>query len=395
MSNVAEALAQPSAGLRSGTGILPYQTILAMIQNKEIISEVDFADGQVQPASIDLRLGHVAYPVNTSFLPGSGLSVREKMKQLDENYEQFGIKIEGGAVLEKDRLYVIPLLETLDLRADIMGLANPKSSTGRLDILTRLITDEGTSFDQVKKGYKGNLYIEVAPRTFSIVVRTGDRLNQLRFQRARGAAAQSIGAEEWRQLVSGEQVVRIENPQHEKTLYEETGMLPFTVDLRAGGEDGALIGYRAKRHAPRIDLALRDYDPRDFWEEIRFSKDKPASLILDPEEFYILMTKEPIAVPPEYAAEMLPYDTRAGEFRVHYAGFFDPGFGWDAGAKKVGASRGVLEVRSHEVPFLLEHGQIVGWLKYEKMAAVPSELYGHTIASNYQGQALKLAKQFR
>ncbi len=398
MSNIARNIAPEveSSGLRSGTGILPCQTIQAMIAGKEIQSSVPFIDEQVQPASIDLRLGLYAYPVSTSFQPGSGVSVMDKMKHLDENYEKFKINLEDGAVLEKDRLYVIPLLETLDLRrAEITGFANPKSSTGRLDILTRLITDEGTSFDQVRKGYKGGLYIEVAPRTFSIVVRTGDRLNQLRFQRSTGAGAQGIAAAKWKELIASEQLVRLENKDDEKIFCAETGMLPFTIDLRNNGKDGELIGYRARRHSPRIDLACRDYDPADFWEEIRYKKGKPESLVLDPEEFYILMTREPIAVPPDYAAEMLPYDTRAGEFRVHYAGFFDPGFGWDAATGKAGNSRGVLEVRSHEVPFLLEHGQIVGWLRYDKMAATPKDLYGQSIASNYQGQRLKLAKQFK
>ena len=173
----------------------------------------------------------------------------------------------------------------------------------------------------------------------------------------------------------------------------KTGVLPFTVDLEGSGKEGDIIGYRAKKHAKRIDLERRDYDPLDFWEPIRFRR--TSSLILDPDEFYILMTKEAIAVPPEYAAEMLPYDTRAGEFRVHYAGFFDPGFGWNAKLNKAGSSRGVLEVRSHEVPFLLEHGQTVGWLRYERMAARPELLYGQDISSNYQGQSLKLAKQFK
>jgi dCTP deaminase len=170
-------------------------------------------------------------------------------------------------------------------------------------------------------------------------------------------------------------------------------MLPFTIDLVGDGDPTSLIGWRAKKNTRRIDLERRDYDPRDFWEPIYFHKDR--SLTLVPDEFYILMTKEAIAVPPEYAAEMLPYDTRAGEFRVHYAGFFDPGFGWNSLTRKAGSSRGVLEVRSHEVPFLLEHGQIVGWLRYERMLEAPSTLYGQQIKSNYQGQSLKLSKQFR
>jgi len=345
------------------------------------------APDQIQPASIDLRLGEWAYPVDASFLPGKGTKVLEKMEKLDSSFERFRIDLGNGAVLEKGRVYVIPLQETLSLRSDIAAFANPKSSTGRLDILTRLIADEATRFDQVAEGYEGQLYLEVAPGTFSVVVKTGTRLNQLRFRRTRGENPKPITAADWRALLSEGQIA------DSAARAEKTGDLPFTIDLQGSAGESALIGWRAKKHAKRIDLECRSYDPVDFWEPIRFHKD--PSLILDPDEFYILMTKEAIAVPPEFAAEMLPYDTRAGEFRVHYAGFFDPGFGWDARTRRAGSSRGVLEVRSHGVPFLLEHGQTVGWLRYERMAERPDMLYGSDMASSYQGQQLRLAKQFR
>jgi dCTP deaminase len=375
------------------TGILPSQKIQEMLNSGEISTMLMPPDhDQIQPASIDLRLGDYAYPVDTSFLPGKGMKVLDKMKQLDERFDDFKIDLSKGAVLEKGRVYVIPLLESINLRSDVAAFANPKSSTGRLDILTRLIADGATSFDQVSEGYKGELFIEVAPRSFSVVVKTGTRLNQLRFRRTRGEGAKPISAAEWIKLLDGGQLV--DSSEHEKNSRSiQTGLLPFTVDLKGSGRDGEIIGYRSKKHVKRIDLERRDYDPLDFWEPILFHK--TSSLILDPDEFYILMTKEAIAVPPEYAAEMLPYDTRAGEFRVHYAGFFDPGFGWSARETKAGSSRGVLEVRSHEVPFLLEHGQTVGWLRYERMAARPELLYGQDINSNYQGQSLKLAKQFK
>ena len=375
------------------TGILPSQKIKEMLSNGEIktlLARID--DDQVQPASIDLRLGDYAYPVDTSFLPGKGMRVLDKMKQLDARFADFKIDLGKGAVLEKGRVYVIPLMESINLRSDVAAFANPKSSTGRLDILTRLIADEATSFDHIAEGYKGELFIEVAPRSFSVVVKTGTRLNQLRFRRTRGEGAKPITAAEWKKLLDDGQIV--DSSDHETNAKSiKSGVLPFTVDLKGSGGVGSLIGYRSKKHAKRIDLERRDYDPLDFWEPIRFHK--TSSLILDPDEFYILMTKEAIAVPPDYAAEMLPYDTRAGEFRVHYAGFFDPGFGWDAKINRAGSSRGVLEVRSHEVPFLLEHGQTVGWLRYERMAARPELLYGQDINSNYQGQSLKLAKQFK
>lgn len=372
------------------TGILPSQKINEMLKSGEINSLMrPIDDDQVQPASIDLRLGDWAYPVDTSFLPGRGVKVLEKMKQLDGRYADFRIDIRNGAVLEKGRIYVIPLLESINLRSEVAAFANPKSSTGRLDILTRLIADEATIFDQVKEGYAGELYIEVAPRSFSVVVKTGTRLNQLRFRRTRGEEPKPITSADWKQLLDEGQIV---NDSARTAKSGTRGVLPFTVDLEGSGKAGDLIGYRAKKHAKRIDLEKRDYEPLDFWEPILFHR--TSSLILDPDEFYILMTKEAIAVPPEYAAEMMPYDTRAGEFRVHYAGFFDPGFGWDAKSNRAGSSRGVLEVRSHEVPFLLEHGQTVGWLRYERMAARPVLLYGQDSNANYQGQSLKLGKQF-
>ncbi len=358
-----------------------------MVENGEIMpAEIltGIEADQIQPASIDLRLGYYAYPVDTSFLPGAGVKVLDKMRQIDADFEKFKIDLRQGAVLEKGKVYVVPLLEAIRLKSEVAAFANPKSSTGRLDILTRLIADGATIFDQLENGYEGQLYIEVAPKSFSVVVKTGVRLNQLRFRRTRGEAPRPITAADWKQLLDEGQVVNSD-------ISDKTGILPFTVDLKGTGKDGDIIGYRAKKHTTRIDLDRRDYDPLDFWEPLRFHKS--PSLVLDPDEFYILMTKEAVAVPPDYAAEMVPYDTRAGEFRVHYAGFFDPGFGWSNG--KAGSSRGVLEVRSHEVPFLLEHGQTVGWLKYERMAARPDMLYGQDIKSNYQGQSLKLAKQFR
>ncbi len=376
----------------ASTGIFPSQEIKRMTLNGEIKSAEGFESDQIQPASIDLRLGHFAYRVSTSFLPGPRVKVLEKLRQLDERFEDFKIDLTKGAVLEKGRVYVIPLLEAISLKSEVSAFANPKSSTGRLDILTRLIADGATNFDQVEDGFKGQLYIEVAPRSFDIVVKTGTRLNQLRFLRRRGEAAISISTSEWQKLLDEGQIVDTNDNQKRTNLYDKRAILPFTVDLKGTGEDGALIGWRAKKHTERIDLERRDYDALDYWEPIYFHK--KSSIILTPDEFYILMTKEAIAVPPEYAAEMLPYDTRAGEFRVHYAGFFDPGFGWNPKNRKAGSSRGVLEVRSHEVPFLLEHGQIVGWLRYERMAARPETLYGQEIKSNYQGQGLKLAKQF-
>jgi dCTP deaminase len=376
------------------TGVLPSQAIREMVRNREIETVLNSIEAdQIQPASIDLRLGAYAYPVDTSFLPGRHNTVLDKMRQLDPDFEQFRIDLSEGAVLEKGRVYLVPLAESLRLKSETAAFANPKSSTGRLDILTRLIADGATHFDQVEGGYQGQLYIEIAPRSFSVVIRTGTRLNQLRFRRSVGLDPRRISERDWRELLDEGLIVGADDRDERARSTDRPGTLPFTVDLLGTGANNTLIGWRAKKNTKRIDLDRRDYDPLDFWEPLRFHKE--PSLTLVPDDFYILMTKETIAVPPHYAAEMLPYDTRAGEFRVHYAGFFDPGFGCSEANKKAGSSRGVLEVRSHEVPFLLEHGQIVGWLRYERMAEIPDTLYGQGIKSNYQGQGLKLAKQFR
>ena len=364
-------------------GVLPYQHIQDFIAQGIITSFVAIEQDQVQPASLDLRLGEYAYPVDTSFLSGSQMTMMEKMHLLDNESETFRIDLRAGAVLEKGRVYVIPLLESVALPGTITAFANPKSSTGRLDILTRLTSDYGAIFDCLPAGYKGQLYIEVAPRSFSIVVKTGTRLNQIRFKSGETALDASL----WQNLLDEGKITNL-TPYH-----SQTGMLAVSVDLKNDGKDKALIGYRAKKHSRRIHLDRRDYAAEDFWEPLYTNN--THSLILDPSEFYILMTHEEIAVPADFAAEMIAYDTRAGEFRVHYAGFFDPGFGWNKKLAKASGSRAVLEVRSHEVPFLLEHGQTVGWLRYERMAVCPTTLYGQEIQSNYQGQGLKLAKQFR
>jgi dCTP deaminase len=367
------------AGRPRATGILPYQAINAMRRGGEILAAADILPEQVQPASIDLRLGPVAYRVRASFLPGPDATVLEKIAQLDG----YAIDLQSSAVLEKGCVYVVPLLESLALSDSIAGFANPKSSTGRLDILTRLITDRTAAFDRVDRGYHGPLYAEIAPRTFSVVVRTGTRLNQLRFRRGSPLVASS----ELRRLHDEQQIVMALGDEQK---LGEDGMLRVTVDLGGAGED-TLIGFRARKHTDRIDVEnIGFYDPLDFWEPIHAHRD--PRIILDPNDFYILKTRESVGVPPDYAAEMMAYDTTVGEFRVHYAGFFDPGFGWDRAA---GGSRAVLEVRSHEVPFLLEHGQTVGWLRYEPMAGRPDKLYGRGIGSNYQNQGLALAKQFR
>ncbi len=354
-------------------GVLPDREIRRLVEAGVIRAPEPIEPRQVQPASLDLRLGATAWRVRASFLAGAGRRVADRLAQL----AMHRIDLAGGAVLEKGCVYVVELVERLALPAGIEAVANAKSSTGRLDLLTRLVADGGVEFDRLAPGYSGPLYAEICPRSFSVVVRPGMRLNQVRFRRGAAvlddAALAALHARE--RLVGGEALI--------------SGGLGFSVDLRPGSGD--LVGWRAKPHTGLIDLdRIGAYDPAEFWDELR---SRSGQLILDPGAFYILVSREAVHIPPGYAAEMAPYLAMAGEFRVHYAGFFDPGFG-HAAAGGAGA-RGVLEVRCHEAPFVLEHGQIVGRLVYERMAAPPDALYGAGIASAYQGQGLKLSKHFR
>ena len=363
-------------------GILPDRMIERLAAEGGILPAYDFAPDQIQPASLDLRLGEVAYRVRASFLPGTTTVAR----RIDElKLHEFSLT--DGAVLETGCVYIVPLLESLALPDDIAAAANPKSSTGRLDVFTRVIADETRGFDRIEAGYHGPLYAEISPRTFPVLVREGSRLSQIRFRRGHAL----LSADALRELHARERLVDAEAADVSEGVAVSVDLSGELVSPLAGDGRG-IVGYRAKRHTGLIDVERRaGYSVLDFWEPIQARPDK--SLILDPNEFYILASKEAVQVPPDYAAEMVPFDPLVGEFRVHYAGFFDPGFGY-AGAGGKG-SRAVLEVRSREVPFILEHGQIVGRLVYEKMLAKPDKLYGQGIGSNYQAQSLKLSKHFK
>lgn len=355
------------------TGVLAAQHLRQMIADGVISALPAILPEQVQPASLDLRLGTTAYRVRASFLAGKGRPVADRLAE----FEMHRVDLSAGAVLEKGCVYVIPLMERLSLPPGLTAVANAKSSTGRLDLLTRTITDGGTEFDRITDGYDGPLYAEVCPRSFSVLVRAGQRLNQIRFRQGQAVLSDSDLA-----------ALHLVEPLVDGTPVISEG-LGFSVDLRPASGD--LVGYRAKPHTGVVDLdRIGHYPASEFWEEIRTTEGR---IILDPGAFYILVSREAVTIPPNYAAEMAPYLAMVGEFRVHYAGFFDPGFG-HAAAGGAG-SRGVLEVRCHEAPFVLEHGQVVGRLVYERMAERPDALYGEKIASNYQGQGLKLAKQFR
>ena len=328
-------------------GILPCQSIEALIAGGAIASATPFDADQVQPASLDLRLADRVWRVRASFLPRHG-TVRERIAEV----AMHELDLTRGAVLERGCVYIAELQERLALPAGISARANPKSSTGRVDVFVRLLSNYGDTFDDVTEGYAGPIYLEIAPQTFSVLVRSGTRLNQLRLKS--GAPA--------------------------RLRTESVG-----VDLT-----GEIAGFRGRRHAGVVDLDHVDgHDPRDFWEPLM---PRNRQLLLDPGEFYILASKGTVEIPVLEAAEMTPIDPSVGEFRVHYAGFFDPGFGTDEAHGK--GSKGVLEVRSHETPFILEDGQTVARLIYEPLTERPARLYGEQ-GSHYQRQGLKLSKHFR
>jgi len=364
------------------TGILPSQEISNLIARGSISAAPAINPDHIQPASLDLRLGDMAHRVRASFLPGPNSTVEAKIKEL----RMTRVDLTAAPVFEKDCVYIIPLVEELNLPENISGKANPKSTTGRLDIFTRLITDYGTEFDRVPPGYKGKLYAEVVSRTFTVAIRAGMRLSQVRFVQGNP--------------VSGDRTIRELN-QEEPLVYMDEEDSPgkarlhrglrITINLEAA-EAGEIIAYKARRYAPAIELDRIDYYPtEEFWEVRHQNASK--NLILEPGDFYILASRERVRVPPDFAAEMVPFDPSDGEFRIHYAGFFDPGFGY--GSSDIKGTRAVLEVRAHEVPFLMEHGQLVGRLNYMPLLRRPDKIYGTNIGSSYQHQALTLSKQFR
>lgn len=357
-------------------GIFSTRLIEELINSGAIKLDRPVDTEQVQPASLDLRLGEKAIRVRSSFLPGPDHTVADRIDLL----KLHEIDLTDGAVLERGCVYLVPLLEQLALPETVSAAANPKSSTGRLDIFTRVISDRARGFDNVPQGYHGPLYLEISPRTFPILVRTGSRLSQMRFR----TGNTRLSIEEHKALHA------------EQTLVFDPNMevgegVALSIDLKGEGRDG-LIGFRSKRHTAVIDVDKKDaLEVLEFWDPL-YNRGS-GELILDPDEFYILVSRESVHVPPDYAAEMVPFDPLVGEFRVHYAGFFDPGFGHsEAGGT---GSHAVLEVRSREVPFLLGHGQTIGRLLYERMAERPNRLYGTALGSNYQAQRLKLSKHFK
>jgi dCTP deaminase len=362
-------------------GVLPRQALRKLVDDGTIWSNQGILDANIQPASVDLTLGAVAYRLRCSFLPGDK-SVRQKLRE----YDMGELDLARGAVLEQNRPYLIPLNEHLRLPPELRGRTNPRSSTGRVDVFTRVVTDKGRHFDEIPGGYEGELFLEVVPRSFTIRVRAGLTLNQLR-------------------IISGEsrvpdlELIRLSltNP----IIFPGTSATPgeraavsdglfLSVDLSGGGRK--FVGYKARKSSALLDLERSNtYNVADFWERVEPRKKR---LILDPEEFYLLVSRERVRIPPGFAAEMAAYDPTSGELRTHYAGFFDPGFGDVPEGDRPGTPA-VLEVRAHDVSFALEHGQRLCKLTFERMAAPPDQAYGEGIGSRYQRQYLALGRQFK
>ncbi len=366
------------------SGLFPRQRIQTMIQREMIVAKERIEESQLQPASLDLRIARNAYRIRASFLPGGKRTVREQLDSLNPE----AIDLTDGAVLERNCVYLVELEEYLSLQPTIFGIANPKSSTGRLDIFTRVITDRAERFDSIPGGYKGPLFAEISPRTFSIKLRKGSRLNQVRFRR------RTSGQDEHASFYLSDNDLEKKHkasPLVDGDLVLRDGVV-LSVALSFTDAPEEIIGYRAQKHTSVIDVDMVDaYNGADYWEPVY--KQSDGRLILDPDQFYILASKERIHIPPDLAAEMVPIDPRMGEFRVHYAGFFDPGFGHGLAGGR--GARAVLEVRSREVAFILEHGQMVGRLVYEQLTEPTQVLYGQLESSSYQAQGLKLSKHFR
>jgi dCTP deaminase len=381
----APGIARDAAAERAATsgGVLPAQRLRGAIADEWIVAgERRIMPGAIQPASIDLRLGERAWVLRCSFLPDSDSTVEQKVEDLA--FEE--IDLRDGATLERDRPYLVPLIEELRLPEGVRAKTNPKSSTGRLDVFTRVLTDRSHRFDEIADGYHGRLYLEVVPRTFAIRVKTGLALNQVRLSDGDGRLGD-------RQLVElNEQVpllFRDGERLSESSLSLGDGLF---LSLDASGGPDSTVGYRAKKNSLPIDLtkvgALRW---QDYWEPVH--PEAKQRIVLEPEVFYLLLSSEGVSIPPSYAAEMLAYDPTAGELRTHYAGFFDPGFGYSR-TGEAGGSRAALEVRARDVSFMVEHGQPVCKLAFERMAEDPDVLYGADVGSNYQGQQTMLSKHF-
>lgn len=350
--------------------VYPSQDIVSMIANGLIISDVPITEKQVQPASLDLRVGNIGFELTTSFLPGNGETVLSKLSKYNLCIKTLDFS-NGPIILYPGHVYLLEVQESLDLPSHIWAKANPRSTTGRADLFTRLLCDYSTEFESIPAGYKGKLYIEVVPRTFAIQIETGSRLNQIRLVDGKLDGKKSLNSIDF-------------------SLIEGISRSILTMDLTSDNNTNT-VGYRARRNAPVLIFdGIGVHDKHDFWEPILL--DNIGNLIIQPDDFYILKSQELISIPPTFAAELTPYDSAFGEFRVHYAGFLDPGFGLNNFSKGTPV---VLEVRARDVPFLIEHGQKVAWIIYYPLVKPTEKLYGTSIGSSYGSQGISLGKQFR
>lgn len=388
---------QPSPEAPRRNGILPYQRLKQLIADRVIRADVPIEDRQIQPASLDLRLGRKAYRLLSSFLPERS-EIKARLDVLDfyqSDLVMYEMDLSGGAILEKGHVYLVPLLESLHLPETLRARTNPKSTTGRLDVFTRVITDLNTGFDEVRAGYHGPLYLEIVPRSFAIKVKTGLSLNQLRLVRGPATLSDTGIRNLYKTtplLYQSDHAEAEGKPVPLRDLRTDRGLF-LRVDLQGPDKrHDTIVGYRAKKNSHVIDLSkIGYYAALDFWEPIR--RHRNDSLLLEPEEFYILASKERISVPAGYAAEMVAYEAACGELRTHYAGFFDPGFGFGRG--EIRGTQVVLEVRPHDVPFLIYDGQTFFKVVYEKMVEPPHHVYGSALGSSYQRQGLTLSKHFK
>ncbi|MCC6750248.1 MAG: 2'-deoxycytidine 5'-triphosphate deaminase [Deltaproteobacteria bacterium] len=368
---------------RGSSGILPMQELRALVSAGAIRGVPAIDPRQIQPNSLDLRVGPVAFRARYSFLP-----VHAPVATLLEELTLDRLDLTGGdgALLETGKVYVIPLCEALALPEGLSASANPKSSTGRLDILARLLVDRGSMFDAVPAGYAGPLYLELVPRAFPVRLRAGDSLSQLRLGRG---PVRPLPDDELRAEITAGGLVLDEagRPLAADELAIDDGV--FLTVAVTGAPDDEIIGYRAKRSTPAVDFRRLDHPHGLYWEPVRAHDRASERLVLQPEEFYICSSHQRVIIPPHLCAEMVPYDAKSGELRTHYAGFFDSGFGLGCGGARV-----VLEVRNLDVPFLLQDGQRLFRLRYFRNSAVPEALYGRELGSNYQGQRLRLSKHF-
>jgi len=358
-------------------GIFTHLEIDALIADGAIRPRRPLDPVQHQPTTLDLRLGPEAFVVRAGFLPARG-AVTDQVGALA--LERLDLAAPGGTLLKRGRVYLARLLEDLALPSDVRARANPRSSTGRIDVFTRTIVDGHDRFDDVPAGYAGPLWLEIVPRSFDVLVRAGQRLNQARFLRGRAL----LPDEALRRRVRADDLL----PGGPRAAVQDHALL-LGLSL-VPDEPGAPVGWRARRGAPALDLAaVGTHDPHAFFEPVHPEAD--GTLVLQPEEFYILASRERLRVPPDLAAEMLAWDVGMGELRTNYAGFFDPGFGW--GADSPHGARAVLEVRPHDVPFRVEHGQPIFRLQFSSCVRPCDRLYGGA-GSAYQNQGLALARWF-